>query len=149
MAPWCSARNCTKLESDHFSWLACPAAPTMQQFDAPCEPEHCHVETRMDYFCRLICFLQNQEGFLTIFWHNCPHSRFHQEWPDRQHCGSQWTPHNITETIRFLLTMRRHSGIYLSPAVLHTLTTSHHNMQGWTSIHRRKVSRTSCLLLTN
>ena len=31
-------------------------------------------------------------------------------------------PHTITVTIRFLLTMRRHSGIYLSPAVLHTLT---------------------------
>ena len=32
------------------------------------------------------------------------------------------TPHTITETIRFLLTMRIHSDIYFSPAVLHTPT---------------------------
>ena len=55
-------------------------------------------------------------------------------------------PHIITETIRFLLTMRRYSGIYFSPAVLHT-PLSRHNMQGWTSIHPRKVSRASCLVL--
>ena len=56
--------------------------------------EHCHVQTRIDDFCRQICFLQNQEGFLTMFWHNCPHSRFYWEWSDCQHRGSQWPPHN-------------------------------------------------------
>ena len=72
-----------------IEWWICPAAPTMWQFDVPCGPEHCHVETRMDDFCRQICFLQNQEGFLTMFSHNCPHSRFHREWSDCQQCGSK------------------------------------------------------------
>ena len=64
----------------------------MWQFDAPCGPEHCHVETRMDNFCHQICFLQNQEGFRTMFWHNFPHLRFHREWSDCRHCGSEWPP---------------------------------------------------------
>ena len=41
-------------------------------------------------------------GFLTMFWHNCRHSRFHGEWPDCQHRGSQWPPTPLQ--IRFLLT---------------------------------------------
>ena len=105
-----------------IEWWIRPAAPTMPQIDAPCWPKHCHVETRMNDFCRQVCFLQNQECFMTMFWHNCPHSRFHREWSDCQHCSSQWHPHTITETIRFILTMCRYSGIYFSLAVLHTLT---------------------------
>ena len=34
-----------------------------------CGPEHCHVEIRMDDFCRQISFLQILEGFLAMFWH--------------------------------------------------------------------------------
>ena len=40
-----------------------------------------------------MCFLQNQGGFLTMLWHNYPHSCFHCEWPDCQQRGSQWHHH--------------------------------------------------------
>ena len=38
-------------------------------------------------FWRQIYFLRNQEGFLTIFWHDCSHSRIHRELPDCQRRG--------------------------------------------------------------
>ena len=66
-------------------------------------------------------FLQNQKGFLTMFWHNCLH--FNREWSDCQHRGSQWPPsplHNINK--------RRHSGTYFSP-LLSIPSPSRHNMQ--------------------
>ena len=103
-----------------MEWWICPAAPTMRQFDALWGLEHWPIETRMDDFWHQISFVQNQEGYLTIFSQNCPHSHFHRGWSDCQHLGSQWPPH-LTEAIRFLLTMHRRSGIF-SPAVLHTLT---------------------------
>ena len=92
-----------------IEWWICPAAPSLRHFDAPCGPEHCHVETRMDYFCRQICsdindhihaFIVNDQITNTVVTND---------------------PRTITETIQFLLTRRRHSGIYFSPAILHTL----------------------------
>ena len=107
-------------------WI-CPAplllqpCDTMRPFDAPCGPEQCHVETEWMISVAKYIFYRIKK----IFW-QCSDIivrivRFHREWPDCQHRGSQW-PHTITETIRFLLTMRKHSSIYFSPTVLHTLT---------------------------
>ena len=48
-----------------IEWWICPAAPTMRVFNAPCGPEYCHVEARMDDFCRQLYFLRNQKDFLT------------------------------------------------------------------------------------
>ena len=57
--------------------------------------------------------------------------------------------HTITETIRFLLTMHRHSGTYFSPAVHHTLILpSQYTMLNLDS-PEKKVSRTSCLVLSS
>ena len=51
-----------------IEWWICPAAPAMRLLGAPGGPEHCHAETRMDDFCRQICFfLTYKECFLTMY----------------------------------------------------------------------------------
>ena len=76
----------------------------------------------MDDFCHQICFLQNQEGFLTMFCHNCPHSRFHREWSDCQHRGSPWPQTPLQKRFDFYWPCVDIWGIYFSLAFLHTLT---------------------------
>ena len=39
-----------------IEWWICPAVPAMRLLDAPCGPELCHAETRMDDFCRQLFF---------------------------------------------------------------------------------------------
>ena len=53
----------------------------------------------------------------------------------------------VTETIWLLLTMHRHSGIY-SPRMFSIHSPYNHNMQCWALIRRKKISRTSCLVLS-
>ena len=78
--------------------------------DMSCCSSHATVRRsthRVGDFCRQICFLQHQEGFLTMFWYNF---RIHVF----------MTPLVPLQKRFYFLTMPRHSGIYFSPAV-HTL----------------------------
>ena len=94
------------------------------------------------------CFPQKQEGFLTMFWHNCPHAGFHREWSDCQHRGIHWHPTPLQKRFDFYwpcIDIR----VYISPRLFSIPSPSRHNMQGWTLIHRRKVSRTRYQVLSN
>ena len=128
-------------------WWIYPAVPTMRYFDVPCGTQHCHVETRRDDFCRRICFLHNQQGFPTMSWYYFPHSRFHQEWPDCQHRGSQWPPTQLQKRFDFYWQCVEIQAC-ISSRLFSIPSPSRQNMQDWTLIHRRKVSRTSCLVLS-
>ena len=55
------------------------------------------------WFLSPTMFPQIQEGFLTMFWHNCPHSRFHRELPVCQHRDSQWHPTPLQKRFDFYL----------------------------------------------
>ena len=107
----------------------------------------CHVETRMDYSCRQIYFLQNQDGFLTMFRHNCPLSGFRE---NNQIANTVVANHPIPLQKRFdfywpCIDIR----VYISPRLFSIPSPSRYNMRSWTFIHRRKVSWINCLVLSS
>ena len=121
----------------------------------PCDSSMRHVGRSIVMFkhewmisAAQLCFIHNQKGFLSMFRHNCLHSRFHLEWPDCQQHGSQWPPTPLQKRFAFYwpcVDIR----VYISPRLLSITSSSRHNMQSWTLIHQSKVSRTSCLVLSS
>ena len=82
-----------------------------------------------------------------VFWHNCLHPRVHREWSDCQHRGSQ-SPHTPLQKRLGFYWPCVDIRVYISTQLFSIPSPSRYNMQGWTLIHRRKVSRTNYLVLS-
>ena len=91
-----------------IEWWICPTAPTLQEFDVLCGPEHCDIETRMDGFCRQIFFFWRIKK---VFWQCSDIIVRIQVFIENDQIANTVLandPHTIKRTIRFQLTMRRY-----------------------------------------